>query len=271
MRKRIRYKGIEASYSDTGSGTCIFLLHGYLESAEIWDEFVPRLAAKFRVINLDLPGHGRSGCWGREHSMKDLSESVRLVMDHEAIHRIILVGHSMGGYVCMEFASRYPERLAGYVLFHSTCFADSSEKKVNRDREISLILCGRKRQIINVNIPKSFADSNLVPMERKVRRCQQIAVQNEDQGIVALLNGMKNRADHSDTLSNSSIPLMLIGGEKDNYIPMEVFEKLALLAPHASLLRLAESGHMGFIEEADLSAEALIEFSSSLSHSSDDE
>lgn len=260
MRKLIRFKGVEVSYTDTGSGPCILLLHGYLESAEIWEEFVPGLAGRFRVISMDIPGHGRSGTWGREHSMNDLAESVKVLLDAEAIEKVVLVGHSMGGYVCMAFASLYPESLSGYVLFHSTCFADNDEKRINREREISLILCGRKRQIINVNIPKAFADSNAESMEKQVRRCQEIADQNDDQGIVALLNGMKNREDHSVRLKNPSLPLLLIGGEKDNYIPLEVFERLASMAPHASLLRLKESGHMGFIEEANLSAEALIEF-----------
>jgi pimeloyl-ACP methyl ester carboxylesterase len=264
MRKHITFKGIEVSYTDTGSGACILLLHGYLESSEIWEDFVPLLSDHFRVIAMDIPGHGMSGSWGREHSMSDLADSVKELMENEGIKKLVLVGHSMGGYVSMAFAAAYPERLAGYVLFHSTCFADNDEKKTNREREISLILCDRKRQIINVNIPKAFADSNVERMHKQVVRCQEIAFQNEDRGIISLLNGMKNRSDHSTTLSDSTLPLLLIGGEKDNYIPMEVFSRLAQLAPHASLLRLKESGHMGFIEEADLSAETLLEFSRSV-------
>ncbi len=264
MRKQIQYKGIDISYSDEGSGACLFLLHGYLETADIWEGFVPRLSPQFRVISMDIPGHGSSGCWGREHSMPELAASVKSIMDEEGIQKIVLLGHSMGGYICMEFAARYPERLYAYVLFHSTCFADTEEKKLNRDREISLVLCGRKKQIVNVNIPKAFADSNVERLEKEIRRCQDLALENEDEGVVALLNGMKNRADHSETLSDDSLPLLLIGGEKDNYIPIEVFEKLRIMAPHASVLRLRESGHMGFIEEAELSAEALLTFA--LSH-----
>lgn len=260
MRKSIVYKGIDVSYTDSGSGTCLILLHGYLESAEIWEEFIPLLSHQLRVICIDLPGHGRSACWGNEHSMPELAASVKAVLDGEKVDRSILVGHSMGGYVCMEFAYSYPERLLGYVLFHSTCFADTEEKKSNRDREISLILCDRKRQIINVNIPKAFADLNVERLEKEVRRCQQIAHLNENKGIVALLNGMKNRSDHSLTLIDASLSLLLIGGEKDNYISLEVFEKLVKMAPHASVLRLPESGHMGFIEEAKKSAQALLEF-----------
>lgn len=265
MIKSINFKGIEISYSDNGQGACIFLLHGYLETGEIWEDFVPLLSSSFKVITMDIPGHGLSGSWGQEHSMNDLAASVKEVIDAEGIKTLILAGHSMGGYVAMAFAALYPEMLAGYVLFHSTCFADNGEKKKNRDREISLVLCGRKRQIISVNIPKAFADSNVERLQKEVVRIQDLACQNKDRGIVALLNGMKNREDLSGTLSNPALPLMLIGGMKDNYIPMEVFEKLVELAPHAIVLKLKKSGHMGFIEEAHRSAEALAEFAFSVS------
>lgn len=260
MRKSVDFKGVEVSYADCGTGPCIMLLHGYLEAAEIWEDFVPLLTGRFRVITVDLPGHGMSGNWGNDHSMSDLAASLKKILDAEGIETLMLVGHSMGGYVTMAFAAFYPQRLDAYVLFHSTCFADSDEKKANREREISLVLCGRKRQIISVSIPKAFAEDNVDRLKEKVIRAQEIAYQNDDRGIVALLNGMKNRSDLSSTLSNSTIPLMLIGGMKDNYIPMEVFEKLGEMAPHASVLKLTESGHMGFVEEPVRSAEALMEF-----------
>jgi pimeloyl-ACP methyl ester carboxylesterase len=265
MRKKISFKGVELSYTDRGLGPCICLLHGYLETAEIWEDFAPLLTDRFRVIAMDLPGHGWSGSWGDEHSMNDLATALENILDGEGIEKIILVGHSMGGYVAMAFATLFPERLAGYVLFHSTCFADSPEKKTNRDREISLVLCDRKRQIINVNIPKAFADDHIERFKEKVKRAQEIAYQNDDQGIVALIRGMKNRADLSSTLSDPSLPLLLIGGMKDNYIPPEVFEKLAAMAAHAFVLRLRESGHMGFMEEPGICAEALIEFATKVS------
>jgi len=172
----------------------------------------------------------------------------------------------MGGYVTMAFAECYPENLLGYALFHSTCFADTDEKKVNRDREISLVLCNRKRQIITVNIPKAFADENVDRLEDQVMRAQQIALQNPDEGIVAILNGMKERVDRTHVLENPAIPLLLIGGMKDNYIPVDVTEKLAVLAPHATVFKLEESGHMGFVEEPGLSAEAIHSFAKEVLH-----
>ena len=259
MLKRMTYKGTEWVYSDRGEGPCLVLLHGYLESMEIWEDFAGRIPGSYRLIIPDLPGHGRSGTWGDTHGMEDLAGGIRALMESEGIHKIFLVGHSMGGYVVMAFADLFPEKLLGYSLLHSTCFADSDEKKENRDREISLVLCGKKRQIVQVNIPKAFSTGNVDRMPEEVEKARSIALGNSDQGIIALLRGMKLRPDRSHVLKNPALPLLLIGGMKDNYIPVEVFERLVGLAPHAKVLRLEESGHMGFVEEGGKVLEALLE------------
>jgi pimeloyl-ACP methyl ester carboxylesterase len=258
--KEVTYNGTGVVYSDQGEGPCMVLLHGYLESGEIWEDFTPGLTGRFRVICVDLPGHGQSGTWGKIHTMDDLAGAVRAVLDAENIRKIVLLGHSMGGYVTMAFAELFPERLWGYCLFHSTCYADTDEKKEIREREISLILCRKKRQIVNVNIPKAFANENRERLKEKVSLARQIALKAPDQGIIAILSGMMHRPDRTHVLKDPALPVLLIGGMKDNYIPVEVFEKLAGLAPHATVIRLEESGHMGMMEEAELSAGAIVTF-----------
>ena len=253
------YKGADLVYSDRGEGPCLVLLHGYLESGKIWDSFADCIPRGYRVIVPDIPGHGQSDSWGDLHSMDDLAAAISAIMEAEGIGKIFLAGHSMGGYVVMAFAELFPEKLLGYSLFHSTCYADTEEKKLNRDREISLVLCGKKRQIVLVNIPKAFSMDNVDLMPEEVERARNIALESQDKGIIALLNGMKARPDRTAVLKDPGLPLLLIGGLKDNYIPTEVFEKLAALAPHAKVLRLEESGHMGFIEEPEKVLRAMME------------
>jgi len=264
MEKQVRFKGVDVNYSDRGEGACVLLLHGYLENSEIWEGFSHLIQQKYRVIIPDLPGHGKSGTWGEIHSMDDLAGSVKAVMDAEGLEKVFLIGHSMGGYVVMAFAELFPNRLLAYSLFHSTCFADNEEKKSNRDREISLVLCGKKRQIILVNIPKAFSSDNVDLLPTEVERARRIALNNSDKGIVALLQGMKARPDRTEVLKNQKLPLLLVGGMKDNYIPVQVFERLVALAPHATVLRLEESGHMGFIEEPEKVVGVLDELMASL-------
>jgi len=259
MKKSIKYRGSQLVYSDLGEGPCIALLHGYLESGRIWQEFTEQFPGEVRFIVPDLPGHGDSGTWGKMHTMEELAGAVHTILEAEGLSRVFLAGHSMGGYVTMAFAALYPENLSGYALVHSTPFADTEEKRENRDREIALVLCGKKRQIISLNIPKAFAMDNLERMSDQVEHSKQIALLCPDEGIIALLNGMKERPDRTSVLQDRRLPLLIIGGMKDNYIPAEVIDKLEAMAPHARVVRLKESGHMGFIEEPELVIRAFLE------------
>lgn len=265
MKKLIRFKGIDVSYWDQGHGMCMVLLHGYLESGGVWDSFMKLFPAGFRIIVPDLPGHGQSGSWGKVHSMDDLAAAVKAILDQEKIEKVFLAGHSMGGYVTMAFADLFPSYLSAYALVHSTPFADTDEKRENRDREISLVLCGKKRQIVLVNVPKAFATANLDKMSKQVKLLKAMAMASPDDGVIALLNGMKERPDRTAVLKDPKLPLLLIGGVKDNYIPVDVFEKLAALAPHARILRLENSGHQGFMEEPEKVLEAMLALLDSLS------
>lgn len=260
MDKKIKYKGAELIYSDRGKGKCIVLLHGYLESGNVWESFTGRFPEGYRFIIPDLPGHGKSGGWGKVHTMDELAAAIKTILDREGIRKIFLAGHSMGGYVTMAFADLFPACLSAYALVHSTPFADTKEKRENRDREISLVLCGKKRQIVLVNIPKAFATENLDKMSGEVELLKVMAMKSPDKGTIALLNGMKERPDRTAVLQDPKLPLLLIGGMKDNYIPVEVFEKLVNLAPHARVLRLKQSGHMGFMEEPEPVIKAFVDF-----------
>ena len=260
MKKSIKYKESELVYSDQGEGRCIVLLHGYLERGEVWQTFTEQFHGDYRFIIPDLPGHGDSGSWGKVHTMDELATSLLAILDAEGIDKVFLAGHSMGGYVCMAFADLYAHKLSGYSLVHSTPFSDSQEKRENRDREISLVLCRKKRQIVLDNIPKAFATDNLNRMVSQVESLKQMAMQSPDDGIIALLNGMKERPDRSAVLQNPDLPLLLVGGMKDNYIPTEVFDAVVSLAPHAMVLRLKESGHMGFLEQQEELVTAFVEF-----------
>ncbi|MEA3462043.1 MAG: alpha/beta hydrolase [Bacteroidota bacterium] len=258
MNKHIKYRDIDLSYSDKGEGPCIVLLHGYLERGAIWQSFIDSFPGACRFIVPDLPGHGASGTWGKVHSMDELAGAVLAILEEEGIPGVFLAGHSMGGYVTMAFADLFPERITGYALVHSTPFADTEEKRENRKREISLVLCGKKRQIVLVNIPKAFAMDNLETMASQVELAKGIALASPDDGTIALLKGMKERPDRTRVLQDPGLPLLMIGGMKDNYIPVEVFDKLISLAPHARVLRLEESGHMGFMEEPHLVHQAFM-------------
>jgi pimeloyl-ACP methyl ester carboxylesterase len=260
MISTVEYKGTFIRYTDEGDGDTVILLHGYLESLEIWDGFAEELSAGYRVICVDLPGHGRSGLYSTIDTMAIMADAVKHVLDFLGIGRSVIVGHSMGGYAALAFEDFYPETTIGFVLFHSHGLKDPEDKKINRNREIELVKAGKKQQFININIPNAFASDHLEEFADQIDRARRIALATPDEGIIQALEGMKIRPDRRDVLKASTDPVLIIAGKKDNYIPWEVYEEHFNLASQTDVIILENSGHMGFIEEKEKSLEGIRQF-----------
>ncbi|MDR1129949.1 MAG: alpha/beta hydrolase [Prevotellaceae bacterium] len=254
-------KGIPIYISDTKKGEkTVVLLHGYLETNEVWADFAKLLKPHFRVISIDLPGNGLSGTKQDENSMEFMADVVAEVLNHSKVERATVTGHSMGGYAALAFAEKYGELTEKLCLFHSTPNPDSEEKKQNRDRETALIEEGKLDLILKVNIANMFADENLDRMEEAIAMISENASISEPEGIIACLKGMKNRRDMNAFLSGFDKPLLFIFGRKDKYISETVAAELIEKFPNAKTLILENSGHAGFLEEPEISSQKLIEF-----------
>jgi len=260
MVYRIGFHHTTLRVDSEGEGIPLLLLHGYLESLNIWDGFFPALLPHFKVIRMDLPGHGESGVIAPIHTMEIMAESISAVLDALSVESCILIGHSMGGYVTLAFAEACIGRLLGFCLFHSTPFADTEEKKANREREIELVQHGKKEVIIHANIPRGFADDNLARLKTEVERARQIALNTPDEGITAALQGMKLRKDRTAILRQSPVPVLWILGQKDNYIIFDNIKEKISLNPQGQLLVLKNAGHMGFIEEPQSACNGIISY-----------
>jgi pimeloyl-ACP methyl ester carboxylesterase len=249
--------GINFKTYGKNHGYALVLLHGYLESSESWNNFAELFADEYFVICPDLPGHGKSVNNSEVSTMEQMADAVISVTNHLGISAFQLAGHSMGGYVAMALLENYSDRLNSLVLFHSNCYADSDEKKSNRDREIELVRNGKKDLIVNTNIPRLYSNDNLEAFAEQIEISKKIALQTNDSGIISALNAMKTRPDRSKVLAKSEVPVLLVGGRKDNLIPFETMEKMKALSPEIKLVCLEKSGHMGFIEERELAAKEL--------------
>lgn len=239
---------------------CVVLLHGYLESMLVWDDFVPLLYKRVRVVTLDLPGHGISVVAGETHTMEFLADTVAAGIRALGIGRCTVVGHSMGGYVALALCERHPELLDGLVLFSSTPNPDTPEKAENRRREIALVRAGKKEALARVAPAAGFAPENRTRMQEAIEELAEQVFVTEEEGIVALLNGMIARKDQNEMLRETKVPVLFILGRKDNYIPVEAAEKMVAEHPEAQVVWLENSGHMGFLEQPEAAADALLSF-----------
>jgi len=214
MSHFIIYKNIKVHYSDQGKGSAIVLLHGFLENSSMWNNLIPHLIKRNRVICIDLLGHGKTECLGYVHSMDLMAETVNAVLKKIRMRRIKLIGHSMGGYVALALCDAFPEKVKALCLMNSTSRADSDEKKTNRDRAIEAVKNNYKT-FVRISVSNLFKPSNRLILTKEIKEVTKEALKTPLQGIVAALEGMKNRPDRETLLSETSFKKMMIIGKED--------------------------------------------------------
>jgi pimeloyl-ACP methyl ester carboxylesterase len=249
-RKNVPFRGGNLSYTLCGQGPDVLLVHGFPESSAIWEDYSRHLSDEYRVICIDLPGHGGSSVFGLEHTMEFMAEAVLHILDTEKSKECIMVGHSMGGYVSLAFASAYPGRLRGLVLFHSQAGADDETAKQNRLRAIEIVE-GNKAGFLNSFIPGLFAPENEEKFREEINKLMDVANNTPSAGIIAAIRGMMNRKDRQDVLQDLVVPVAFITGMLDTRIPPEKIKSQIFIPQYCEVLILGKTAHMGFLEDAD--------------------
>lgn len=233
------------------------LLHGFLENATMWDFYVAEFAKKYRVITIDLLGHGQTECMGYVHTMEDMADAAHAVLHELRIRKAFFVGHSMGGYVSLAFAELYPDNVKGLVLLNSTSRADSEERKLNRDRAI-IAVKQNYSAFISMAIANLFSEENRDKLTEEIENVKVEALKTPLQGIVAASEGMKIRKDREVILHFAPYPILLILGKKD---PVLIYEdNLEQIEGTNVQLVSFSGGHMSHIENKDELRKVLLDF-----------
>lgn len=252
--------GIPVHILDTKKGdTTILLLHGYLETLYIFNEFIELLEKKYRVISLDLPGHGLSGSNKDINTMEFCAQVAADVLKKSGVEKAYVAGHSMGGYVAQNCIKLFPDVFEGVILLNSTPFADTPEKKEDRKREIDLILSAKLGHLASLSIPKMYAQANLRRLDEKIEETIEITEAHDPNGIVASIKGMMEREETKSVLSNAP-KAMFVFGTEDKFITEETRNKLIEEFPGVKAAVIPQTGHNSFIEEPQLTLDAIEEF-----------
>jgi len=256
---QVSFRGGDIHYKIEGQGPVIVFLHGFMENARIWKSFVPKFTDRFRVLRINLPGHGKTSVYGESHTMEFMAECVKAVLDHEKVEKAALVGHSMGGYVSLAFAEAFPESTSGVVMFSSSCFEDTPERKADRERAMKAADAHKMKFITSV-IPNLFYERSGMKASKKIFKLVKIAAKQPKEGIIAAIRGMKDREDRSEIIRNAAFPLMFIAGQDDMLIPLERIQEMHRLQPAAMVEVLENCGHVGFFEQKKASIQAIRKF-----------
>lgn len=244
---------VELAYEERGSGSPLVLVHGYPLNHTIWNPVVERLQDKARLILPDLRGFGGSPITDGVNSMRLMAEDLAVLLDRLQIEKAVIAGHSMGGYVALAFAKAFPERVSGLGLVASFAGADTPEKRHSRLTEVEEI---RKQ---GVALVADDMASKLTIRPELSRKLREIILQTPAQALMGALTAMANRDDQTEFITTLSVPVLLLAGKKDAFIPPEKVIGLVPRLKKGWLVEIDEAGHTPMMEAPNETATALME------------
>lgn len=246
-------------YTTQGSGFPLVLIHGFCEDASMWADFITPFLADYQVITMDLPGFGQSEVQA-EHTILNYAEAVKTILDILNIKKCTMIGHSMGGYTTLAFAELYPNYLQGLGLFHSHPFADSEEKKINRNKTIQFIQKHGNAPFLGQMIPSLFTKYFAKANKNLVDKMIDDATAYPESGIIAGLEAMINRPSRAAVLENIDVPVLLIIGKEDEAVPYNNSLEMSYLAKVTDVQIIENVGHMAMFEAKEKTQKIILDF-----------
>ncbi|MCP9753298.1 alpha/beta fold hydrolase [Ferruginibacter sp. HRS2-29] len=250
MLKKITFSGSDIHYTISGKGKPVVFVHGFAEDSHVWHHQAAAFEAGYQLIIPDLPGSGRSQILQKENaSLEDYAECIRAILDNEQITQCIMIGHSMGGYITLAFAEKYPSLLSAFCLFHSSAYADDAEKVAARKKGIGFILEQGAEAFLKATIPGLFYDQGKSKgvMDELLQKSSSFL----PEALIQYYTAMINRPDRTNVLREFNGAIGFIMGQHDKAVPFEQSLQQSHLPEMSYVYILRDSAHMGMLEETE--------------------
>jgi pimeloyl-ACP methyl ester carboxylesterase len=259
--KEFLYNNHRLCYYTSGKGPALVLIHGFGEDSSIWHNQANHLAEHYYLIIPDIPGSGLSAQLEGSPFIEDFAAAVKAILQNENISTCTMLGHSMGGYIALAYAEKYPADLNGLGLIHSSAFADRDEKKLARAKSIDFIRANGAYPFLKTSIPGLFSNEFTQNHASVIEALVEKAADFSAAAIIGYYLAMINRPDRSAVLAAFEKPVLFIAGIYDNAVPFEQSLRQFHLPSQAHIHILRHSAHMGMLEEITATSKAIADFS----------
>ncbi len=242
-------KSINLCYTDAGEGLPLVFVHGFPLSRGVWQKQIEALRPSYRVVAPDLRGLGESEPQPGPTTMAQCAADLRALLQQLATGPVVLIGHSMGGYVALAFARQFPEMLRGLVLVCTKAGQDNSEAAAGRRALAEKVKAKGVHVVLDEMAPKMLSPGNQDP--QMAAQVFGFMASSKPAGVVGALLGMAERPDATSLLAQITVPTLVITGADDALIPRAESDKLAGAIPGAQLTVIPHAGHLVAFEQPD--------------------
>lgn len=248
---KVHLNGVTLAYSDRGAGLPLVFLHAFPLNRTMWTAQEQALSSQFRVITVDLRGHGESDAPLWRYTLGQAADDVRALLDHLSVRQAVFVGLSMGGYILFAFYRKFADRVKGLVLADTKAQADTAEGKDGRFQMAQVAYAKGPAAIADLMIPKLLSPASISSNPDLVRTVRDMIEGNQISGIAGDLMAMAERADSIPYLKQIACPTHIIVGELDQATPPSDAEVMADQIPGARLSIIPGAAHLANLEQPD--------------------
>jgi len=258
--QRLTVNGVSLTVEVRGDGPAVLFIHGYPFDRSIWTHQLAALDGWSRIAP-DLRGMGQSDAPDLGYNMETYAADLAALLDLLGADEVVLVGHSMGGYIAFEFLRRWRDRVRGLVLVDTRAEADTPEGKKSRDAAAASAREQGAEALAEAMLPKVLGASTLAGGPATVERVRAIMSATPVPGMVGALGAMRDRPDSTPLLPDlAGIPALVIVGNEDEVTPAAQARAMADAIPGASLVVIRSAGHLPTLERPVETTDALLAF-----------
>jgi pimeloyl-ACP methyl ester carboxylesterase len=260
---RIAVNGADLYYEDTGgSAEPILFSHGLLWDTSLFAPQVAALKGRYRCIAYDHRGQGRSAdAQGSAIGMDLLTEDAVALIAALGLEKVHFCGLSMGGFVGMRLAARFPHLVRSLILCETSADAEPAEN-VPKYRKLNLVARWLGTRFVAAKVmPILFGQTSLTDAGRTAEKAawrEQLA--GNRRSIWRAVNGVINRSPVIDELPRITAPTLVLVGDEDVATTPAKAERIVEAIPDARLVRIAKAGHSSTVEQPQAVNAAILEF-----------
>ena len=262
----IPVNGFQLSYDDVGEGMIpIVFLHGFPFDKTMWQLQIDFLEPSFRLIACDIRGFGKSKDEESPLSIDLFADDLIQFMDKLGIDKAVVCGLSMGGYIALNAMKRFPDRFEALILCDTQCIADSGEVKEKRLKVIEEIEAGGTATFTEGFIKGVFHKDSIANKQELVEQLRIVVASNSKRTITRGLAAIAERSETCSTLSEVTIPTLIICGLEDKVTPLAQSERMNETIEGSALHVIYDAGHVSNLEQPDEFNRHLLDFLTTLS------
>ncbi|MBI5721708.1 MAG: alpha/beta fold hydrolase [Burkholderiales bacterium] len=250
--------GLFCHVAGPADAPAVVLLHALATHGELWRPQWPAWSMAFRLIAIDLPGHGMSPAPTAPMTLADYADQVAAALDALGIQRAAVVGLSLGGMVAQAFALRQPGRVRSLVLAHTTARTLPAVRVIWDERLAQFEREGLEKQVeptLGRWFAPAFAGASPLTMAWVARQIRATSSAGYTSAISAI-----RALDHFDRLGEISMPALVVAGDADAAIPLQAASALTERLPRAERFVLKDAGHLGNVQQPVAFTEAVGNF-----------